>query len=190
MKSQRTLNGYILLYLPEHESAMTNKNWLGYVYEHIAVAEKRIGRRLRSDECVHHLDFDRSNNHPNNLIVMLQSEHRRLHEWLKNGAPISEKYRENGVNSGKPKVNRTTYCKVCNNPITTKGSKYYCSLDCMGLESRKVERPTKEQLAKDINNLSWTAIGKKYGVSDNATRKWARKYGLLGNPEPSTEYTQ
>ena len=59
-----------------------------------------------------------------------------------------------------------------------------------GFESRKVERPTKEQLAEDIINLSWTAIGKKYGVSDNATRKWARKYGLLGNPEPSAEYTQ
>lgn len=190
MKSERTLNGYTLVYLPKHESAMTNQNWLGYIYKHIAVAEERIGRRLRKDECVHHLDFDRSNNHPNNLLVMLKSEHRRLHEWLKNGAPICESYRENGVNSGKPKVNRTTYCKVCNNPITTRGSKYYCSLECSGLNCRKVERPTKEQLAEDINNLSWTAIGKKYGVSDNATRKWARKYGLLGNPEPSTEYTQ
>ncbi len=34
-------------------------------------------------------------------------------------------------------------------------------------------------LKEDIENLSWVAIGKKYGVSDNAVRKWAKKYGIL-----------
>jgi len=28
--------------------------------------------------------------------------------------------------------------------------------------------------------MSWVAIASKYGVSDNAVRKWARSYGLLG----------
>jgi len=31
----------------------------------------------------------------------------------------------------------------------------------------------------DIDNMSWVAIGRKYSVSDNAVKKWARKYGLL-----------
>jgi uncharacterized protein YjcR len=31
----------------------------------------------------------------------------------------------------------------------------------------------------DIEEMSWVDIGKKYGVSCNAVRKWARKYGLI-----------
>ena len=49
----------------------------------------------------------------------------------------------------------------------------------MRLASRKVERPNREQLKKDIGMNSWLALGKKYGVSDNAVRKWARKYNLI-----------
>jgi len=51
--------------------------------------------------------------------------------------------------------------------------------ECSGIELRKCEHPTKEQLAEDICTLSWVAIGKKYGVSDSACKKWARKYGLI-----------
>lgn len=41
------------------------------------------------------------------------------------------------------------------------------------------ERPSKEQLAQEIDSMSFIALGKKYGVSDNAVRKWAKAYGLL-----------
>lgn len=44
---------------------------------------------------------------------------------------------------------------------------------------RKTVRPTSEELLSMINGMSWRAIGKKYGVSDNAVRKWAKYYGLL-----------
>lgn len=54
----------------------------------------------------------------------------------------------------------------------------YCSEKCARLSLRKVARPTKSQLKEDIENLTWVAIGKKYFVSDNAVRKWARNYGL------------
>lgn len=40
------------------------------------------------------------------------------------------------------------------------------------------KRPPKETLIKDINSLSFLAIGRKYGVSDNAVRKWCKFYGL------------
>lgn len=72
----------------------------------------------------------------------------------------------------------TGKCKMieCNNKVygTT-----YCSTSCARLSSRKVRRPSKEELQKDILELNWSAIGRKYGVSDNAIRKWARSYGLL-----------
>jgi transposase-like protein len=28
----------------------------------------------------------------------------------------------------------------------------------------------------DLGELSWVAVGAKYGVSDNAVRKWMRRY--------------
>lgn len=46
---------------------------------HRVIMEQRLGRRLSSSECVHHIDRDRANNDPSNLIVMSRSEHTRLH---------------------------------------------------------------------------------------------------------------
>jgi uncharacterized protein YjcR len=42
-------------------------------------------------------------------------------------------------------------------------------------ERRKVPRPTYDQL-KYLSHMSWVAVGPKYGVSDNAVRKWMRWY--------------
>jgi transposase-like protein len=63
----------------------------------------------------------------------------------------------------------------------------YCSLYCgqhherpqMRIprpETRKVPRPTYEQLKADLSHMSWVAVGRKYGVTDNAVRKWIRWY--------------
>ena len=41
-------------------------------------------------------------------------------------------------------------------------------------ESRKCERPPLEQLLVEIDELGYLAVGRKYGVSDNAVRKWVR----------------
>jgi hypothetical protein len=69
----------------------------------------------------------------------------------------------------------------------------YCSRYC-GMRSkrveglpkralRRVERPPYEQLLREIAETSYVAVGRKYGVSDNAIRKWVRQYerelGLL-----------
>lgn len=44
------------------------------------------------------------------------------------------------------------------------------------LEQRKVERPPYEKLLEEIEATSYLAVGRKYGVSDNAVRKWVRFY--------------
>jgi len=43
---------------------------------------------------------------------------------------------------------------------------------------RKVIRPSKEDLEKLIQSIPMTHIGKKFGVSDNAVRKWAKSYQI------------
>ena len=41
---------------------------------------------------------------------------------------------------------------------------------------RRVPRPAYEQLERDIASMSMLAVGRKYGVSDRAVRKWLRWY--------------
>ena len=48
-----------------------------------------------------------------------------------------------------------------------------CSV-CSSLNKRKVFRPSKDILLKDIEELGYSGTGRKYGVSDNSIRKWIR----------------
>lgn len=64
------------------------------------------------------------------------------------------------------------FCKKCNKEIT-KGSKTGFCLKCSIYNNRKVKnRPSKEQLLLEIEETNYTAVGRKYGVSDQAIRKW------------------
>lgn len=61
------------------------------------------------------------------------------------------------------------YCIDCNDEIT-RGAERCTS--CYQKSQRKVERPDKETLLVDIAELGYSGTGRKYGVSDNAIRKW------------------
>jgi hypothetical protein len=54
-------------------------------HEHRVIMEKHLGRSLRSDEIVHHIDGDKTNNDISNLIIMSQSEHAKLHAFQNRG---------------------------------------------------------------------------------------------------------
>jgi hypothetical protein len=43
-------------------------------------------------------------------------------------------------------------------------------------EHRKVTRPPHEQLLRELAESNFCAVGRRYGVSDNAVRKWLRAY--------------
>lgn len=73
---RHNIGEYIYLYTPEHPRATKQ----GYMMEHILIAEKKIGRYLNPGEIVHHIDGDKSNNSPDNLMVTTVGEHRRIHE--------------------------------------------------------------------------------------------------------------
>ena len=42
-----------------------------------------------------------------------------------------------------------------------------------------IDWPAKEVLIELLKNMSYVSIAKKYGVSDNAVRKWAKKYEII-----------
>lgn len=58
---------------------------------------------------------------------------------------------------------------------------------CSRLKSRKVERPDRDVLKEDIREIPFITLAKKYGVSDNAIRKWCKAYNL---PYKSSEIRQ
>jgi hypothetical protein len=72
-------NGYIEVYCPEHPRAKSRK----YVYEHILVMEKHIGRYLLPNEIVHHKNEIKTDNRIENLQLMTNNEHAALHDTIR-----------------------------------------------------------------------------------------------------------
>lgn len=82
-----TKQGYRMVYMPE--SGMANKN--GWVLLHRIVMAKSIGRDLRPEEVVHHIDGDKTNNNLSNLMLFPNNaEHRRYHAKQKRDQKIAE----------------------------------------------------------------------------------------------------
>ena len=67
-------SGYVRVYEPSHPAAYKN----GQVLEHRLVMENFLGRRLHTDEHVHHVNGDKTDNRLENLLVMGHSEHSAL----------------------------------------------------------------------------------------------------------------
>lgn len=61
-----------------------NSNHKGYLYLHRLLAEAKLGRFLNQDEIVHHKDHNQRNNHWENLEIMTQAEHAKLHDRKRN----------------------------------------------------------------------------------------------------------
>ncbi len=77
-------------------------------------------------------------------------------------------------------------CERCGTAFRPRSARQrYCSRAC-GMRwdragrarpgARRVERPPYEQLVAEVAALGWSAVGRRYGISDNAVRKWVRAY--------------
>jgi hypothetical protein len=79
-------NGYVEYTRGEHKGRS----------EHVVTMEKRLGRKLLSDEHVHHIDGDKQNNNENNLALVTKSGHARLHRLQDNLSGKARERNENG----------------------------------------------------------------------------------------------
>ena len=69
-------SGYWTVFIKKHPRKLNN----GRVFEHILIAEKKYGRFIKKGEPIHHIDFDRTNNDPDNLYLCENhKEHRTIH---------------------------------------------------------------------------------------------------------------
>lgn len=160
-------NGYVRIYMPEHKSADSN----GLIYEHQVVAEQKIGRPLNDEEVVHHIDTNRSNNDPDNLLVFASNaDHAAFH---KHGEYTLD---DDGIAHCDIREREQHKCPHCGAQIDRKAN--YC-VEYANFLSRKVSnRPNREELKKLIRMCPFIRISAMYGVSDTAIRKWCRQENL------------
>jgi AraC-like DNA-binding protein len=71
-------SGYVQILKHGHPRA----DKVGYVPEHTLVMEQIIGRYLKDNEVVHHINGDKSDNRPNNLRLMTAFQHKQMHSSM------------------------------------------------------------------------------------------------------------
>jgi hypothetical protein len=77
----------------------------------------------------------------------------------------------------KPKNKKISICGVCQKNKKTPRS-LSCN-DCHREKGKVAIKPTKEELENLVKEMPMTKIGEKYGVSDNAVKKWCKKYNIV-----------
>lgn len=174
-------NGYIIVNIPDHPKAFDatgDKNPESFcVYEHVLIAEESIDRSLKEGEVVHHFDENKTNNSPDNLLVLTGPMHGKLHGWLNKHELIPNDTHADRISKG------CIRCIICEKPIHY--NLQSCSHECdiihqnnLKQESRGINKPTKEILSKEVTELPMTKLGEKYQVSDVAVKKWCKAYGI------------
>ena len=103
-------------------------------------------------------------------------------DLLKRKVNIAKDIKNNIIYSSKrkPKTKQKKVCPVCSKEfyIFNNTEQKYCSQECAHIAQQRVLRPSREELKILIRTTAFTTIGKQYGVSDNAIRKWCDNYSL------------
>jgi len=126
---------------------------------------------------LHHIDGNRTNNELENLQLVCPNCHAFTDNYRGKNIFVPEKIKKNTYHKrNKEKINKT--CKDCTKQISPKATR--CKSCTATLkQSTRSKRPSQEQLLEDRRILkSFSAIGRKYSVSDNAVRKWFKTYNL------------
>ena len=152
--------------------------------------EKLIKEGIKKDECeicgisywqgvkltleLHHIDGNHFNNSFDNLQILCPNCHSiQPNDTFKNVGS----YNNLCIDCGKPIDKRAQRCKSC-------------AAKQNNLSHRKVKQlPSREELKNMIRYHTFTDIGVKYKVSDNAVRKWCVKYNLPKRKKDIESYT-
>ena len=112
-------------------------------------------------------------------------QQREIERKAKRCKKTVEEYLES---KSKPKLDKI--CPVCGKSFKGRGNQKYCSQECYK-EDNKGSRPGLPQLLNDFLELkSFVQVGNKYGVSDNAVKKWCKLYNIPFHIKELRDYIQ
>lgn len=150
---------------------------------------------------VEHIDGNYKNNKEENLSLLCPNCHSLTPTYK--GANVghgrltrkkySDKYKKEPTEEilDKNKKEKTRYyCQNCGKEVSYKSILCRkCKAERDRLNSRVFGKITREELKEKIRTSSFVAIGKEFGVTDNAIRKWCRVYNLPFKKTEINKYT-
>lgn len=183
------LNAYDIKYHFLNEKTISKKMELddilvdGKSYSSNRLKKRLIEAGLKEDSCeicgistwlgkkltlqLHHINGNHNDNRLENLQILCPNCH-----------TLTD-------NFGNKKHN-SKLCPDCGKEISNKSS--YC-VNCAPKHKKQSSNcPTKDILLQQIQQYSFTELGKMYGVSDNAVRKWCKKYNIPSTKKELREF--
>lgn len=121
-------------------------------------SEEWMGNKIPIE--LHHIDGNRFNNRLSNLQILCPNCH-----------ALTSNY--SGRNVKSEDILKDIKVNKCKCGLIIKNRSKSC-IECYSIIQRKVERPTYEDLIIDVENIGYSATGRKYGVSSNSIRKWLK----------------
>jgi hypothetical protein len=156
----------------------------GMVLKHIVVAEKKIGRQISCEEVVHHIDGNKRNNNPDNLMVFASKED---HALFHHGGIA---YKKCDVWICK-RLNTKVICKNCEKVFLLPAGRkirdnLFCSKKCF-YEYRSQIKSTTDEIITALKNAkgNFSEVGRQFKVTPNAIIKKLKTNNL---PYHSRDY--
>ena len=143
---------------------MTN-GFQSTISEHRVIASYKIGRQLKQEEVVHHIDYDYKNNSMDNLEVMLKEDHDKFH--------IKDKLGDNNPMRKYPEKNYFRHHKFCG-PDNNKYKGYTAD------ELFYIAKEYILKLKRRPTGVEWDNFCKEYNYP-TFTNEMCDKYGCIGN---------
>lgn len=84
------------------------------------------------------------------------------------------------------KKGNKNFCIDCGKPVSYRSKR---CVECAKIASRKVERPSREELKDLIRNKPFTQIAKEFGVYDSTIRRWCNQLELPSTKREINTYT-
>lgn len=163
-----------------------HKTMRALCFHHINEQDKEYG--IASNGTCHNIDKDITQ--VKKTILLCANCHAEVHEGFYSVEELINKqfFDESVIDEYKQsKEKKSNYCKNCGIKISNGAN--YC-MKCSQENQRVTERPDRKTLKSLIRTMPFTQIAKKYGVTDNAIRKWCISMSLPSKKTEINSYSQ